>query len=43
MKESKVLPGFEPKAVRGKWFEVNNLNCSATDAPYMYMYFHSGS
>jgi hypothetical protein len=26
MKESKDLVGFEPTAVRGKWFEVNNLN-----------------
>jgi hypothetical protein len=43
MKESKVLPGFEPTAVRGKWFEVNDLNYSATDAPYMYMYSNSGS
>jgi hypothetical protein len=32
MKESKV-PGFEPTAIRGKWFEVNDLNRSATDAP----------
>jgi hypothetical protein len=35
MKESKVLSGFEPTAVRGKWFEVNDLNHSATDAPIL--------
>jgi hypothetical protein len=29
MKES----GFESTAVMGKWFEVNDLNHSATDAP----------
>jgi hypothetical protein len=29
----KSLSGFEPTAVRGKWFEVNDLNHSATDAP----------
>jgi hypothetical protein len=33
MKESKPLLGFEPTAVRSKWFEVNNLNHSAMDAP----------
>jgi hypothetical protein len=33
MKESKSLSGFEPTVVRGKWFEVNDLNHSATDAP----------
>jgi hypothetical protein len=27
------LLGFEPKAVSGKWLEVNYLNHSATDAP----------
>jgi hypothetical protein len=27
------LSGFEPTAVRGKWFEVNDHNHSATDAP----------
>jgi hypothetical protein len=27
------LSGFEPTAVRGKWFKVNNLNHSATDVP----------
>jgi hypothetical protein len=31
MKESKSLSGFEPTAVRGKWFEVNDLNHLATD------------
>jgi hypothetical protein len=25
--------GFEPTAVRGKWFEVNDFNNSSTDAP----------
>jgi hypothetical protein len=36
MKEnSKFLSGFEPTAVRGKWFEVNDLNHSATGA-HMY-------
>jgi hypothetical protein len=29
----KSLSGYEPTAVRGKWFEVNDLNHSATDAP----------
>jgi hypothetical protein len=29
----KSLSGFEPTAVRGKWFEVNDLNHSAMDAP----------
>jgi hypothetical protein len=33
MKESKSLSGFEPTAVRGKWFEVNDINHSAIDAP----------
>jgi hypothetical protein len=33
MKNSKSLSGFEPTVVRGKWFEVNDLNHSATDAP----------
>jgi hypothetical protein len=28
------LSRFEPTEVRGKWFEVNDLNHSATDAPY---------
>jgi hypothetical protein len=32
MKESKPLSGFEPTAVRGKWFEFNVLNHLATDA-----------
>jgi hypothetical protein len=26
-----MLALLEPAAVRGKWFEVNNLNRSATD------------
>jgi hypothetical protein len=38
MKESEVLWGFEPTAVRGKWFEVNDLNHSATDAPFVVVY-----
>jgi hypothetical protein len=33
MKESKSLSGFEPTAVKGKWFEINDLDHSATDAP----------
>jgi hypothetical protein len=32
MKESKVPVEIEPTALRGKWFEVNDLNHSATDA-----------
>jgi hypothetical protein len=36
MKESNVPVGIRTKAVRGKWFEVNNLNHSATDAPHKY-------
>jgi hypothetical protein len=35
MIESKVLLGFKPIAVRGIWFEVNNLNQLAMDNPYM--------
>jgi hypothetical protein len=31
MKESKVSVGFEPTAVRGKCFEVNDFNHSAED------------
>jgi hypothetical protein len=40
LKESKVksLSGFKPTAVRGKWFEVNDLNHSATRlTPYIYV------
>jgi hypothetical protein len=33
MKESKVLSGFEPTAVRAKRFEVNDLNHLAKDTP----------
>jgi hypothetical protein len=34
----KSLSGFEPTAVRGKWFEVNNINHLATDAPFRMIY-----
>jgi hypothetical protein len=27
------LSGFEPTEGRGKWFEVNDIDHSATDAP----------
>jgi hypothetical protein len=33
MKNPKSLSLFETTVVRGKWFEVNNLNHSAMDAP----------
>jgi hypothetical protein len=33
MKES--LSEFEPTAVRGRRFEINDLNHSATDAPIL--------
>jgi hypothetical protein len=33
MKDPKSLSEFEPTAVRGKWFEVNDINHSAMDAP----------
>jgi hypothetical protein len=33
MRVSKALSGLKPKAVRGKWFEVNELNKLAMDAP----------
>jgi hypothetical protein len=32
-KNQKSLSGFEHTAVRGKWFEINDLNHSTTDAP----------
>jgi hypothetical protein len=32
MKNPKSLSGFEPTAVRGKWFEVNDLSHLTTDA-----------
>jgi hypothetical protein len=35
MKESKVLSGFEPTAVRGKWFAVNDLNAFNNFEEYM--------
>jgi hypothetical protein len=34
MKESKVLLGLEPTAVRGKRFEINNLNHLPIDGPF---------
>jgi hypothetical protein len=30
MDESKVFLGFEPTAVKGKWFEVNDIKYSTT-------------
>jgi hypothetical protein len=33
MKESKSMLGFEPTVARDKWFEVNEIFHSATDAP----------
>jgi hypothetical protein len=34
MKDFKVpLSGFKPTAVRSKWFEVDDLNHTATDVP----------
>jgi hypothetical protein len=47
-----ALSGFEPTAVRGKWFEVNDLNHSAKDAPCsileyplisLFKFYHSAS
>jgi hypothetical protein len=33
------LSGFEPTAVRGKWFEVKDLKHLATDAPKCFVVF----
>jgi hypothetical protein len=35
MYELKFPDGFDSKAVRGIWFEVNDLNHSATDTPFL--------
>ena len=32
-KNPKSMVGFKPTIVKGKWFEVNNLNHLATDTP----------
>jgi hypothetical protein len=37
-RHERVTKGFESTAVSGKYFEVNDLNHSATDAPKYILY-----